>query len=70
MERIGTLRVADYAEYGDDRSGYVIERFAYFNQREPMWAIPAWDEQASDLEGPFQTREAAEAALLEWQGAA
>lgn len=65
IPKIGSIRVADYAEYGEGCTGFIVERFSYGNSAEPHWAIPAWDEQnASELEGPFETRSEAEAAIV------
>lgn len=63
--RLGSICVADYAEYGEGCAGFVVERFGYGNSAEPHWAIPAWDEwNASELEGPFSSRAEAEEAIL------
>lgn len=62
--RIGDLQVADYAEYGEGRTGFIIEQFAYWNLSDPSWALPAWGERGEGmLCGPFATREDAERAL-------
>lgn len=64
--RIGDIQVTDFAEYGEDKTGFVIEQFAYWNQSEPCWAVPAWDERGyGELCGPFATRPEAEQALAE-----
>lgn len=57
------IRVEEAREYGH-QSGFVVEQFGYWNQSEPFWAIPAWEERGlADLAGVFSTREEAEAAI-------
>jgi hypothetical protein len=54
------------ADYDDGR--VVIEAKYYFDRvtGEYDWAVPAWEEMGlGELEGPFASREAAEAALSE-----
>lgn len=59
------VRVRDYAEYGEGRSGWIIETIhSYDVDGAPMYALPAWDERGwSELSGPFLTRESAQAVL-------
>ncbi|UVK46768.1 hypothetical protein BPNPMPFG_002476 [Mesorhizobium sp. AR07] len=63
MPKIGSLQITDAREYGYS-CGVVIEQFGYWNQNEPSWAIPAWDEIGlPDFEGVFMLQRDAERAL-------
>lgn len=63
MPQIGDIQVCDAREYGH-ASGYVVEEYDYWNQAEPFWAIPAWEERGhSDLAAVFETYEAAAHAI-------
>lgn len=66
--KIGSIQVntSDYA------SGVVVECFDYHNRNQPMWAVPAWDEQGwpnIELAGPFATRADAERAIEKYHQA-
>jgi len=63
------VKVADYAEYGEGRCGWIIETLHGFDAAgAPIYALPAWDEKGWDeLSGPFPTKAAAEAALSDAQ---
>jgi hypothetical protein len=60
------IRVCDPSDY-DGR--VLIESLEYWNGRSEMsWAVPAWEEAGySELCGPFNTREDAQAAIDEVQ---
>lgn len=63
MTKVGEIRIGTAAEY-DLGNGFVIEQFSYWNNGEPSWAIPAWEERGySDFAEMFCTRDAAEKAL-------
>ena len=59
------IKVCDYAEYGEGRSGWIIETIhGYDAEGQPLYALPAWEEKSfGELSGPFPSRAAAQAAL-------
>lgn len=60
MPRLNDARVNDR----DYEGRIVIEKFNYWNDSEPSWAVPDWEERGEgDLAGPFATRAEAIAAL-------
>lgn len=62
MPRLGAIQV-NSTDYDGD---IVVERFDFWNQPEPFWAVPAWDEGgAAPLAGPFASVAEAEAAIRE-----
>ncbi|RWP69521.1 hypothetical protein [Mesorhizobium sp.] len=63
LPEIGSFQITDAREYGYS-CGVLIEQFGYWNQPEPFWAIPAWDEIGKpDFEGVFMLKEDAECVL-------
>jgi hypothetical protein len=59
-DRTDDVRVSNAGEYSD---GFYIECLHDWNSGR-FWAVPAWDEWGyADLEGPFETKQAAERVL-------
>ncbi len=60
MTRLGAIQ-ANATDYDGE---IVVEQFGYWNNAEPSWAVPAWDENGSaGLGGPFATIADAERAI-------
>lgn len=60
-----TIRIADYSEYGPERSGFVVEQFRESWAAGPGFALPDWEEMSLPwLAGPFATPDAARAAAV------
>lgn len=63
MAKVGSLQITSASEYSKGE-GFVIEQLGYYNQSEPSWAIPAWDEMGyPDLAEIYPTVEAAQKAI-------
>lgn len=61
---LGCIRISPEGEYHPGK--YTIETFGYWNQDEPSWGMPAWDERGwSEFDTHFDSYAAAEKAIAD-----